>query len=308
MKLLITDSLFIFPEHEQQLIDAGFEIERLEKSMATEDELINALADKDAYILGGIESVTDRVLESTEKLKMISFTGTDWRLFIPGYKTAQKRGITITNAPAANAFAVAEYTITAILSSLRNFTELTRTGNKSFITTPSLQNKTIGIVGMGNIGEQVARLLAPFGVKIVYWNRTRKEDIENELGLKNLELSALFKTSDIITIHLGKSVGIDFITQKELSLMKDGALLVNCAFKGLINEDDWLVELQNARLKGFQDDAPGEAYAGLPISVWNHSHNSTAYNTYEANKKASDMATKSLINILKNGDDEYMVL
>lgn len=81
--ILITDSLFIFPEHENMLKNAGYEVERLDKPNATEEELISAIKGKTGYILGGIEKVTDKVLEAADQLKVIIFTGSDWLDFIP---------------------------------------------------------------------------------------------------------------------------------------------------------------------------------------------------------------------------------
>ncbi len=69
--ILITDSLFIFKEHEQALVNAGYKIERLDKPAATEEELIEAIKGKVGYILGGIEKVTDKVIEAADKLRVI---------------------------------------------------------------------------------------------------------------------------------------------------------------------------------------------------------------------------------------------
>ena len=214
MKLLITDNLFIFQEHEEKLKEMGFEIERLDTPQATENELIEALQGKDAYILGGIEKVTEKIINSTDTLKMIAFTGTDWRQFIPGHELATKKGIAITNAPGANARAVAEYTLTAILAMTRNLQDLTRMGDKSFETTGSLYSQTVGIVGLGNIGEQLARLLQPFNVNLIYYSRNRKENLESELGLQYVDLETLLAQSDIVSLHVSKEVGDEFIDRE----------------------------------------------------------------------------------------------
>ncbi|MHB8651943.1 MAG: hypothetical protein ACYC8S_02295 [Minisyncoccota bacterium] len=80
--ILVTDSLFVFPEHEKVLRDAGYEIERLDKPIATEEELMKAVKGKVGYILGGIEKVTNRVVEEADELKAIVFTGSDWKQFM----------------------------------------------------------------------------------------------------------------------------------------------------------------------------------------------------------------------------------
>ncbi len=92
-KVLVTDSLFIKDKHVKLLEAAGYEVERLDKPSATEEELCDAVRGKVGYILGGIEKVTDKVIESADGLKAIVFTGTGWQGFIPGHDLATKRGI-----------------------------------------------------------------------------------------------------------------------------------------------------------------------------------------------------------------------
>lgn len=307
MKLLITDSLFIFNEHKQKLKDAGFEIERLNKPEATEDELIEVLKNKDAYILGGIEKVTDKVINSTDTLKSIVFTGADWRHFIPGFDLATKKGIAIANTPKANAVAVAEYTMTAILAMTRNFAELTTTGDKTFQTTGSLYGKTVGIIGMGSIGELVARSLKTFGANVIYFSRTRKESLEQEIGIRYVDFNTLLSESDVVTLHASKEIGDGFMNKEKLSLMKDNALIVNCGFTGSFNSDDLYKELSSKRLRAFQDDPIDERFTEFPYHVWLNSNAHTAYNTHQANMRASDMAVSSIISLSKNGTDEYKV-
>ena len=149
-KILITDTLFILAEHEQKLRDAGYEIERLETPNATEEQLIEHLKDKVGYILGGIEQVTDKVIEAAPNLKAIVFTGAGWKSYIPGYELATKKRIAIANTPKANTYAVAEYTIALMIGMIRNLFELGRTGSKKFETTKSLNELTVGIIGTPN--------------------------------------------------------------------------------------------------------------------------------------------------------------
>lgn len=86
--ILITDSLFISKDHEQQLKDAGFAVERLDKPKASEEELIAAIKGKSAYILGGVERVTGPIINAADKLKVIAITGSDWQGFVPAYEAA----------------------------------------------------------------------------------------------------------------------------------------------------------------------------------------------------------------------------
>ncbi len=307
--ILITDSLFIFPEHEQKLRDAGFEIERLDKPNATEEELIKALQGKHGYILGGIEQVTENVIDSTLDLEAISFTGADWVNFIPGYEKAKQKNIAIANCPGANSFAVAEYTISLMLAMTREIFDLGRTGTEKFKTTKSLQGATVGIIGMGHIGEKVSRILNTFGVKeILYFSRTRKENLEKELGLKYVQIDELLRNSDIVTLHASKEAGEKYFNKDYISKMKDGVLLVNCSFEKAIDFDALYPELESGRISCAHDGEIGdERFKNLPLKNWFNSNSHTAYNTYEANKIASDMATDSIINLLNTGTDKYKV-
>lgn len=308
-KILITDSLFIFKEHEDAIIAAGYEIERLDKPAATEEELIAHLAGKVGYILGGIEKVTDKVIESSMDLKAIAFTGADWRNFIPGHAKATERGISIASTPGANTYAVAEFTLTLILAMTRNLFELGRTGTKTFQTTHSLNELTVGILGVGNIGMRMARSLNALGAKkVLYYSRTRKPELEHEIGIEFVDMNTLLAASDILTIHASKEIGADVISKDELAKMKDGALLINCGYTDAVNRDALYEELHAGRLRAAQDDPVEEGrFKALPFSIWFTSNGHTAYNTFEANKTASDMATQSLINLLEQGQDKYKV-
>ncbi len=307
--ILITDSLFILPEHEQKLTDAGFSFTRLDKPKATEVELIEALKGKQGYILGGIEEVTDAVIASTDTLEAICFTGSDWRHFVPGYELATSKNIAITNCPGANAHAVAEYTISLMLSMTREIFDLGRTGTKTFKTTRSLQGATVGIVGMGHIGEIVARALKTFGVKeVLYFSRTRKEDLEKEIGMRYVSMEELVKSSDIVTLHASKQAGKGYFTKEYLNMMHSDALLVNCSFEEAVDIDALYTELATGRLQAaFDGEIHDEKFKSLPLSTWYVSNGPTAYNTAYANQVASDMAIESIINLLNGKQDKYKV-
>jgi phosphoglycerate dehydrogenase-like enzyme len=307
-KILITDSLFIFTEHEKMLREAGFEIERLDKPQATEEELIQAIKGKTGYILGGIEKVTDKIIDAANSLKAIVFTGSDWAQFIPAHAQATAKNIGIANAPQANAFAVAEYTMSLMLAMTRNIFELGRTGEKKFQTTTSLKGLTVGIYGLGAIGTKVAEILSAFDVKeILYYSRERKPKVEKKTGAKYVTKEELFAQSDIVTIHSAKAAGKGIVGKDEMKLMKNGSLIVNCAYPDALDHEALYLELQTGRLRAAQDEPIDERFNSLPLSIWFHSNAGTAFNTHEANQTASDMATQSIINLIKKGKDKNKV-
>ena len=96
-KILVTDSLFIADEHVALLSDKGLEVIRLDEVAASEDALCAAIKDCTGYILGGIETVTQRVIDAAPNLKVISFTGANYVNFIPAHVYATQKSIAITN-------------------------------------------------------------------------------------------------------------------------------------------------------------------------------------------------------------------
>lgn len=303
-KILVTDSLFVFDEHVKQLEGAGYEVERLDKPNATDDELIEALQGKVGYILGGIEKVTDKVLESTDTLKAIAFTGADYESFIPGWQTAKKKGIAIANAPGANAYAVAEFALAVALAMQRNLFELGRTGDKTFETTGSLQGATVGVIGAGNIGSKIINMVQPFSPnKIAYYSRTKKDDIDAEF----VELDELLAQSDIVFIAVPESAG-QLINTEAVPKIKNNALLVTVSGSA-VDYDAILPRLKEGSLRAAIDwPAPTADFEELPNHIWFNTNDHTAYNTFMANKAGSDMGTQSLINLLETGEDKYRVV
>jgi phosphoglycerate dehydrogenase-like enzyme len=303
-KILVTDSLFIFDEHVKQLEDAGYEIERLDKPRATEEELCQALKGKVGYILGGIEQVTDKVIDAADELKAIAFTGSDWRAIIPGWQRALEKGVKIANAPGANAFAVAEFSVAVALAMQRNLFELGRTGDKKFETTKSFKDSIVGVLGAGHIGSKIvifSRVFQP--AKILYFSRSEKDGVEAEYS----DLDSLLSQSDIIFMALPGAVGTLFNKEK-LHLIKRGSLLVSISPMNVIDFDALLPLLKEGRLRATTDwPIPIQGYKDLPLSTWFNTNDHAAYNTYEAAQKGSDMSTQSLLNLLETGQDQYMV-
>ena len=306
--ILVTDTLFILPEHEEMIRAAGYDIERLPTATASEEELIQHIKGKVGYVLGGIEKVTDKVIEAADELKAIAFTGADWRAIMPGHEKATAKSIAIANAPGANADAVAEYTIALILAMVRDLFEGGRTGTTKFRTTPSLNQLTVGIVGMGRIGGKVARILKVLGTKeILYFSREQKPEVEQETGAKFVNMDELLSRSDVITLHASKEACAGYIGKVELAKMRDNTILVNCGFTGSVDKDALYEELKSGRLRAVQDDPMDERFNNLSLSAWFNSNSHRAYNTFQAAKVASDMATRSLLNMLATGKDQYKV-
>ncbi len=307
-EILITDSLFIDKNNEKQLEEAGFSFTRLDKPEATEEELVEMIKGKHGYILGGIEKVTANVISAGNSLEAIVFTGAGYKEFIPAWQEATKRGIAIANTPGGNSASVAEYTTTLMLAMLRNIFELGRTGTKKFETTPSMRDTVVGIIGMGNVGKAVVKNVKALGAKeIIYFSKTRKPDLEKEFGIKYMSMEDVLKNSDIVTLHFSKDAGEKRIGEKELKLMKNGSILINVAFTDAVDFAALKKEIMSKRIRAAFDGTPNEEYSDLPIGGFFCSNLQTAYNTREAIATINEMATKSMINLLKTGEDRYLV-
>jgi len=246
--------------------------------------------------------VTDKVIDAGDELKAIAFTGTSWKYFIPGWEKATKRGISLADAPHANANAVAEWHFASAMAMVRNLFALGRTGDKTFQTTHSISDMKVGIVGLGHIGNRLAELFTAVGAKSVsYWSLHDKN-----VPFQRKELDQILSQSDIVCFSTSGDAGKGWVDKDKFSKIKDGALVTVLADETL-NEEDLLAELQKGRLRVFLDWTPEHGYKELSLESFYSSKETAAYNTQAANKLGSDWATDSIINMLKTGKDKYRV-
>jgi len=307
-KILITDTLFIADEHIKRIEAAGYEVERLQKPDASEDELIAGLQGKVGYILGGIEKVTTKVIESADKLQVIAFTGADWQALITGWEKAKEKDIKISNAPGANSPAVAEFALTMTLAMQRNLFELGRTGDIGFETTNTLQNAAVGVLGSGHIGSKIIKMISTFSpAQVRYFARNKHPEVESD-GAEYTDLKTLLTSSDVIIVAAPGSAGT-LLDKAAIDSLKQNALLVTISPRNHIDFDALLERLQKGTLRAAIDwPAPSKEYNKLPLHIFFNTNNHTAYNTKEVIQICSDMGTNSLLNLLEKGEDKFRVL
>lgn len=302
--ILVTDTLFILDEHVRRLNDAGYEVERVEKPDMSENEIIDAIKGKVGYILGGIEYVTEAVFDSTDTLKAIVFTGTGFKGHIPGWKRALAKGIKVGNTPFANVYEVAEWGLAATLAMQRNLFELGPQGSKKFHTITSIPDLSIGIVGLGHIGKKYADMMSALEAKEVsYWSRSEKD---TDYEYKSLD--QLFQTSDIIFVAVGDDSGEDFIDESLLKKAKEGALLVSISHQGIINESALSRQLKSGKMRAALDCINDKSlFEGLSSQIWYGSNASAAYNSIGYLRRSSNMAVKTIINLIEGRKDKYEI-
>lgn len=216
-------------------------------------EVASRLKECDGYILGGDEIANAEMLaQAGDRLKAISFFGAGYEKYID-VSAAAKKGIVVANTPAANADSVAEFTVALMMAAVKDIprnNKSVKTGDWSRPRTFDLKGKTIGIIGMGNIGERVAKILnAGFGANIVYTSRNAKPGIEKEYSAQKVSLEELLKTSDIVTIHASLTDETrDMINEHEFSLMKKEAIIINTARVEIINEEALVKALKEGKI------------------------------------------------------------
>lgn len=290
--VLITDSLFlpVGGEDEQRIRDAGYEPVRLDKPKASEAELVEQIAGHDGYLLGGIEEVTEPVVEAATSLKAIAFTGSGYTEFIPAWEKATARGIAISAARGENAGAVAEWTLISALALVRNIGALASPWGTSFAISRDFDSLRWVVVGYGQVGRALETRASALGITV---------EIAADAAADAVA------TADIVSVHVSKHRGTGALTAEAVAAMKPGAILVNAAFPDAIDNDALLSRVRAGELKAAVDyPLP---YLGTPVGALLASNEQTGFNTAETNARVGARATTSLLNLLRDGSDADLV-
>lgn len=220
-----------------------------------EGELMNRIHNKQALCSVGVV-VNGEIMDSGQNLKVIANYGVGYDNI--DIEAATKRGIMVTNTPRVLTKSVAEMTWCLLLCIARRIIEADNfirvgkfkwTGPKLFLGT-EIAGKTLGIVGGGRIGTEVARKSQSFDMKILYYDLLRNEKIE-ALGARKVEFDYLFKNSDFVSLHIPLTDKTrHLIGERELSLMKRTAYLINTSRGPIINEAVLVKALKEERIAG----------------------------------------------------------
>jgi D-lactate dehydrogenase len=209
---------------------------------------------KDVEILGTFiySELTRANLEKLPNLKFINTFSTGYDHIDLEY--CKERGIKVANVPAYSQEAVAEHTLALIFLIARNLYEAIRRVKDNDFSIEGLEGfelagKTLGIVGTGAIGSMVAKKALALGMKVIAYNRSKKEDLE-KLGVKFVSYEELLSQSDIITFHLPLTPETHHFFKKEhLKYLKDGVIIINTARGALIETEALLEGLNQGKIK-----------------------------------------------------------
>ena len=247
MKISLIDPLEvdrqIIENHKEKIESLGHEFEYFEESAGSDEEKIERLKDTDIAIITN-KPLTSQVINNT-KLDLIdvAFTGVDH----VDLDACKEKGIKVLNASGYSDDSVAELVIGLTISVLRKFNENRSNifnGENNYLLGELIKGKTFGVIGTGNIGSKLIDLLSVFGCKIIAYSRTEKEEIKAK-GVEYVDLTTLLKESDIVSLHIpNNNETKGFLGEEDLNLMKEGAVLINCA-RGAVVDNDYLAKLLN---------------------------------------------------------------
>ncbi len=251
-------------------VPEGWDLVRVDTLTAGPDDINREVADADFLMVSGAR-ITPKTLQAGKNLRLVNLLSAGF----DGFPVAEagELGIPVATASGANSQGVAEMALTLMLSLYRHLTWLDSavrdgqwkveraTGHDSY----EIEGKTVGIVGLGNIGSITARLVQGFNPTILYTDLEAKPDAEARTGARRVDLDELLSESDIVTLHtpLDNSTR-GLIGRRELALMKPSAILINTCRGPVIDEAALLETLRERRIWGAgldvfeQEPTPGD--------------------------------------------------
>jgi D-3-phosphoglycerate dehydrogenase len=257
MKVIITDP--IAPEGVKMLKDAGLEVD--ERPGLPPDELVKAIGAYDALIVRSATKVTADVINAGKNLKVVGRAGVG--LDNVDKKAADARGIKVVNTPAATSVTVAELALGLMLSVARSIPQATQSlregkwEKKAFKGT-ELYGKTLGLIGSGRIGSELAKRCVAMGMSVVVFDPFIKECVAGKL----CEFPELLRQADYISLHVPKTDKTTHIINKDtIAQMKKGVVIINCARGGVVDE----AALYDALVSGHVKAAALDVYETEPL-------------------------------------------
>ncbi len=250
VRVLITDKL---AQEGIDLLNSTDGVEAVVKTGVSEDELAGIIGEYDGLIIRSGTRVTAKVLENPGKLKGIARAGVGVDNI--DISEATRRGILVMNTPGGNTLSAAEHTLALMLAMSRNVVPACNSlkagawDRKKYMGN-QLNNKVLGLIGLGRIGLAVAAMAKGFNMKIIGYDPIAAPADADKLGIEVTEdLQRIFKEADYISVHVPRNEQtLNMIGAEQIEMMKPTVRLVNCARGGIINEDALYDALANERI------------------------------------------------------------
>lgn len=257
MKIVCTSPSFAkYSTYPYDLLkSAGVTLESLPADISEADFIARAAGADGAIV--AFNPMTEAVFSSLPNLKVVSKHGVGVDNI--DLAAAQRHGVRITNVPAANRHAVADFTFALLLSLARDLPRVdaaTRAGEWPRCFGHDVHSMTLGIVGIGSIGQAVAKRATGFEMRVLAYDPFANPEAVTALGVELVDLDTLCREADFLTLHVGLSEQTHHLINTErLALMKPTAMLINAARGGIVDEQALYESLKEKRLAGAAIDA-----------------------------------------------------
>lgn len=220
------------------------------------ESLRDAVRDSEAQVLVVRSTkVTPEILEAGKHLELIIRAGAGYDTI--DFKAAAERGIRVCNCPGKNSVAVAELAFGLMLALDRRIVDNTVDlrnavwAKKEYSKARGLKGRTLGVVGLGQIGYEIARRAAAFEMKLIYSDVIDQKEMERELGIRKVPLEQLLTEADFITLHVpGGEQTRHMIGEAQLAMMKPTAFVINCSRGGVVDEKALAAAIESGTIAG----------------------------------------------------------
>ena len=282
------------------------------------EKLLEVVEDYECIITRSRTPVTKDLLDRAKKLKVVGRAGVG--VDNVDIEEATRRGILVVNTPGANTIGATELTMMHMLTIIRNGHKAHdsilehRWDRKKFMGT-ELYGKTLGIIGLGNIGSQVAIRAKAFGMSVLAYDPYIPREKADRLGVKLMDdLKEMIREIDVLTIHAPLTHETkNMIGEEEFNLMKEGVYIVNCARGGIIDQDALIKNLENGKVKGvaldvYSKEPPPPEFIDKISTFENVSLSPhIGANTHESQENVAVIVAQQVIKALKGKSPEYVV-
>ncbi|MDQ0198715.1 phosphoglycerate dehydrogenase [Neobacillus ginsengisoli] len=303
-KVLVTDG--ISDTGLKSLVDhPNFTVDR--QPTLPEAELKKIIGDYDALIVRSQTKVTEELLESANQLRVIARAGVGVDNI--NVNAATRKGIIVINAPGANTIAATEHTLAMMLSLARKIPQahqktLTGEWDRNSFKGVELYKKTLGVIGMGKIGTEVAKRAKSFGMNILAFDPYLTEERAKKLGMTKASLDLIARESDFITVHTPLTKDTKGLVNEEyLRKTKKGVRFVNCARGGIIDEKALVKAIQSGHVAGAALDVFEKEPVADPELLHNPNIIVTPHlgaSTVEAQEKVAQEVSAEIIEIFES--------
>ncbi len=258
-KVLVSDKL---GDEGIRIFEADPEIEVDVKTDLGPEELKEIIGEYDGLAIRSATKVTEALLESADKLKVIGRAGIGVDNI--DVQAATKRGILVMNTPGGNVVTTAEHAIAMMMSLTRNIPQGTislKEGrwDKKKLQGREIMNKTLGVIGFGKIGSVAAKRARGLKMKVIVYDPVVTPEKIQKAGCESVSLDELYERADYITIHVPKiKKTANMLNKEAFARMKDGVMLINCARGGIVDEDALCEALKLGKVAGAAMDVFSE--------------------------------------------------